>query len=85
MLSMAPSALQWLSLCLPSHHHPCPQEIAGHEEMVGQYESYKSFTMPQLYRVVEVRGVRQSCLHRLLCCLPCRSKAVRPYFRKPCI
>jgi sucrose synthase len=31
------------------------QEIAGHEEMVGQYESYKSFTMPQLYRVVEVR------------------------------
>ncbi|KAI3433440.1 hypothetical protein D9Q98_003254 [Chlorella vulgaris] len=29
------------------------QEIAGHEEMVGQYESYKSFTMPQLYRVVE--------------------------------
>lgn len=31
------------------------QEIAGHEEMVGQYESYKSFTMPHLYRVVEVR------------------------------
>eukprot|EP00887_Chlorella_sp_A99_P005770 scaffold1.g5770.t1 len=29
------------------------QEIAGHEEMVGQYESYKSFTMPGLYRVVE--------------------------------
>ncbi|KAL4421973.1 hypothetical protein ABPG77_010996 [Micractinium sp. CCAP 211/92] len=29
------------------------QEIAGHEEMVGQYESYKSFTMPHLYRVVE--------------------------------
>lgn len=25
---------------------PCSQEIAGHEEMVGQYESYKSFTMP---------------------------------------
>ncbi len=42
------------------------QEIAGHEEMVGQYESYKSFTMPQLYRVVEVRGPRwvgrQGCL-----------------------
>ncbi|GAB4822774.1 hypothetical protein N2152v2_009820 [Parachlorella kessleri] len=29
------------------------QEIAGHEEMVGQYESMKSFTMPGLYRVVE--------------------------------
>ena len=26
--------------------------------MVGQYESYKSFTMPHLYRVVEVRTVR---------------------------
>lgn len=37
-------------------HIPCLQEIAGHEEMVGQYESYKSFTMPQLYRVVEVRA-----------------------------
>lgn len=37
---------------------PPLQEIAGHEEMVGQYESYKSFTMPHLYRVVEVR----SCL-----------------------
>ena len=40
------------------HAPPPPQEIAGHEEMVGQYESYKSFTMPQLYRVVEVRGGR---------------------------
>ena len=29
------------------------QEIAGHLESVGQYESYKSFTMPGLYRVVE--------------------------------
>lgn len=31
------------------------QEIAGHDEMVGQYESYQSFTMPHLYRVVNVR------------------------------
>ena len=29
------------------------QEVAGHEEGVGQYESYKSFTMPHMYRVVE--------------------------------
>ena len=29
------------------------QEIAGHEESVGQYESYQAFTMPGLYRVVE--------------------------------
>ena len=29
------------------------QEIAGHEETVGQYESYQHFTMPNLYRVVE--------------------------------
>lgn len=28
------------------------QEIAGNEEVVGQYESYSSFTMPELYRVV---------------------------------
>ncbi|MBA2483311.1 MAG: sucrose synthase, partial [Nitrosomonas sp.] len=28
------------------------QEIAGTEESVGQYESYSSFTMPKLYRVV---------------------------------
>ena len=28
------------------------QEIAGHDEMVGQYESYQAFTMPGLYRVV---------------------------------
>jgi sucrose synthase len=28
-------------------------EIAGTPESVGQYESYGSFTMPQLYRVVE--------------------------------
>ncbi len=28
------------------------QEIAGHKESVGQYESYSSFTMPGLYRVV---------------------------------
>lgn len=28
------------------------QEIAGTEEVVGQYESYQSFTMPGLYRVV---------------------------------
>lgn len=28
------------------------QEIAGTEESVGQYESYASFTMPKLYRVV---------------------------------
>ena len=35
------------------HIHLLLQEIAGHEEMVGQYESYRSFTMPQLYRVVD--------------------------------
>lgn len=29
------------------------QEIAGHEESVGQYESYQHFSMPNLYRVVE--------------------------------
>lgn len=29
------------------------QEIAGHEDGVGQYESYKAFTMPNLYRVVD--------------------------------
>eukprot|EP01025_Chloroclados_australasicus_P065541 TRINITY_DN8929_c0_g1_i6.p1 TRINITY_DN8929_c0_g1~~TRINITY_DN8929_c0_g1_i6.p1 ORF type:complete len:844 (+),score=43.44 TRINITY_DN8929_c0_g1_i6:188-2719(+) len=28
------------------------QEIAGSREKVGQYESYQSFTMPELYRVV---------------------------------
>lgn len=28
------------------------QEIAGTEESVGQYESYSSFTMPKLFRVV---------------------------------
>jgi sucrose synthase len=28
------------------------QEIAGNEEVAGQYESYTSFTMPELYRVV---------------------------------
>ncbi len=30
------------------------QEIAGNEVLVGQYESMKAFTMPGLYRVVEV-------------------------------
>jgi sucrose synthase len=29
------------------------QEIAGKEETTGQYESYKHFTMPDLYRVVD--------------------------------
>lgn len=29
------------------------QEIAGHEAMMGQYESYKTFTLPGQYRVVE--------------------------------
>lgn len=29
------------------------QEIAGNETLVGQYESMKAFTMPDLYRVVE--------------------------------
>jgi sucrose synthase len=29
------------------------QEIAGHEGSVGQYESYTSFSLPGLYRVVE--------------------------------
>ncbi|MBD3225468.1 MAG: sucrose synthase [Caldithrix sp.] len=28
------------------------QEIAGHKNTIGQYESYASFTMPDLYRVV---------------------------------
>ncbi|MCA1744088.1 MAG: sucrose synthase, partial [Desulfovibrionales bacterium] len=29
------------------------QEIAGTEESVGQYETYQSFTMPDLYRVLK--------------------------------
>nr|WP_123399390.1 sucrose synthase [Inmirania thermothiophila] len=29
------------------------QEIAGRREQVGQYESYKAFTLPGLYRVVD--------------------------------
>ncbi len=29
------------------------QEIAGTEQTVGQYESYQSFTLPDLYRVVD--------------------------------
>lgn len=29
------------------------QEIAGKEDTVGQYESYRSFTLPGLYRVVD--------------------------------
>jgi len=28
------------------------QEIAGNREVIGQYESYSAFTMPELYRVV---------------------------------
>jgi len=28
------------------------QEIAGNKEVIGQYESYSAFTMPDLYRVV---------------------------------
>ncbi len=28
------------------------QEVAGTEENIGQYESYRQFTMPELYRVV---------------------------------
>jgi sucrose synthase len=28
------------------------QEIAGNKEVIGQYESYTAFTMPELYRVV---------------------------------
>lgn len=32
------------------------QEIAGNDTLVGQYESMKAFTMPDLYRVVEVSG-----------------------------
>lgn len=50
----------------PHPHPPRPQEIAGHEEMVGQYESMKSFTMPGLYRVVEV-GSGAACA--VLCML----------------
>ena len=37
-----------LPACLGSRY----QEIAGHAAMVGQYESYKAFTLPGLYRVV---------------------------------
>jgi sucrose synthase len=29
------------------------QEIAGNESIVGQYESYSAFTMPDLYRVIK--------------------------------
>ena len=29
------------------------QEIAGTEESIGQYETYQSFTMPDLYRVIK--------------------------------
>ncbi len=29
------------------------QEIAGTEDSIGQYESYRSFTMPGLYRVID--------------------------------
>jgi sucrose synthase len=38
------------------------QEIAGNDTLVGQYESMKAFTMPDLYRVVEVSA------HLILCC-----------------
>ena len=41
------------------------QEIAGSPEVVGQYESHSSFTMPGLYRVLHVRvmvwPVLESC------------------------
>jgi len=30
-----------------------PQEIVGTPDTVGQYESYKCFTMPQLYHVLD--------------------------------
>jgi sucrose synthase len=39
------------------------QEIAGNETRVGQYESMKAFTMPGLYRVVEVRGLQSVAAH----------------------
>lgn len=39
------------------------QEIAGNETRVGQYESMKAFTMPGLYRVVEVRGLQSVAWH----------------------
>jgi len=29
------------------------QEIAGNEKSIGQYESYKTFTMPRLYQVID--------------------------------
>ncbi len=34
------------------------QEIAGNEKSVGQYESYKHFTLPELYQVVNGLDVR---------------------------
>jgi hypothetical protein len=45
------------------------QEIAGNETRVGQYESMKAFTMPGLYRVVEVRGLQSYHIPLLLA--PC--------------
>jgi hypothetical protein len=42
------------------------QEIAGNDHLVGQYESMKAFSMPGLYRVVDVSTVQEH--HRQLSC-----------------
>lgn len=39
------------------------QEIAGNADTVGQYESHTSFTMPDLYRVVQGIDVFGELLH----------------------
>jgi hypothetical protein len=43
------------------------QEIAGNDTRVGQYESMKAFTMPGLYRVVEVRLGLQGLQLQMVC------------------
>jgi hypothetical protein len=43
------------------------QEIAGNDTLVGQYESMKAFTMPGLYRVVEVSGRGERSMDVLGC------------------
>lgn len=37
-----------------SRYTPTAPKTAGNETLVGQYESMKAFTMPKLFRVVEV-------------------------------
>ncbi len=47
------------------------QEIAGNDTRVGQYESMKAFTMPGLYRVVEVRQEKGGMSAGVLTCVRC--------------